>query len=400
MDPFRPWLIQLGFVNLLTCLLLSGCQKQKTTTEELSTGQIYKVGQGNYSTTFGIYDTSPESPDGSRIAYIRFLQEPKHERDGHPGELWLCDSDLTNHRKVCDVPIVRPHNGAQVFWVDDQTLGFHTAWSDNPRELFVVDASSGENRFAPIPGVTDVGHDAHAGKILFATDVRTKGTPIGVPGMYELDAATGEYTLLISVSELNKLKHVLPASALNAEGAYPESEWKFLHLMYSPNAERIAFRLDVGTEPSQRLRLSMKPDGSDVINLDPLLLHFRWYDDQTFAGHDRDKSRWLLPVRYSYQSEFLGTIANVPGNHYAMSPDRKGFLSESNYNSDPVILRYYHADDNLQTSQIIAEFSPLDVIWKKRYHVNPAFSQDGKRAYFHMPTEDGYNGTYVVQIKP
>ena len=381
---------------------MSACSPKGSDSKTFEVGEVYQVGDGAQSTSFGIYDTSPESPDGSRIAYVRFLEEPANPRDGRPGELWVCETDLSHHRKVCDISLVRTHNGAQVFWLDNETIGFFTPWSSEPRELLFVDADTGENRFPPIRGITSVGHEPHDGKVLYAMDVRAVGPPLGEAGIYEFDSATGKSRMVLSLAKLNTYKDLLPQEALKAKKAYREDEWKFFHLMYSPNAERIAFRIDVGENRSQRLRVNMQSDGSDFHVLNSPLLHFRFYDDSSIAGHERgvDVNREQLPVRYSSSGEYLETLAEVPGNHYAISPDRMSFASESDYNSEPVVLRYYHAGDDLSSSMVLAEFPPQDVVWEKRFHVNPSFSRDGKRVYFHMPTADGRNGTFFAVVEP
>ena len=169
--------------------------------------------------------------------------------------------------------------------------------------------------------------------------------------------------------------------------------------MYSPSGKHIAFRLDVGRRVTERLRVVMNADGSDVCILSNRLLHLFFYDDDSLIGHDRREGHEQLPVRYSYDDVFMETLAQVPGNHFAVSPDLESFASESDYGSDPVVLSYYHKGD-VEPSLVLAEFDPQDVVWEKRFHVNPAFSRDGKRLYFHIPTADGRNGTYVAIVKP
>lgn len=363
-------------------------------------GEVFAVGPQEHSSSFGIYNTSPESPDGSRIAYVRFTQEPEDPKDGRPGELWVCDTDLTHHRKVRNMGPVRPHNGSQVFWGNDHTLIYQTPYdAEPPCELHVVDAETGEDRFAPIPGALAVSHDVHEQKILFATDKRADGTAWRPAGIYELDLRTGEIRSILTLEALNALKPSIPSAALDAKGLYPDEGWHFFHLMYSPEGSHIAFRLDIGKQTASRLRVVMTSDGQQVYFLDNPLLHFCFYDDDTMAGHDRRPGHELLPVRYTVDGTFIETLAEIPGNHFAISPDRQGFASETDYGSDPVVLHYYHAGDS-EPRLTLATFSPQDVVWEKRFHVNPAFSRDGKRLYFHMPTADGRNGTYVAIVEP
>lgn len=373
-------------------LTLAGCGNEPP----LPVG-LHKVAPGNASTSFGMYGTSPESPDGSRIAYVRFLAEPSTPKDGQPGELWICNTDLTNHRKLRNIPLIRPHNGAETLWIDNKTIAFTTPWNSGPRELFIVDAETGDDRIPPIKGISDFGHNAHNGKVLFAIDSRSKENT-GPPGIYELHADTGEIHSVLLLSELIADNPTIPDAALKASDTYPPEEWKFFHLMYSPDGRKLSFRLDVGKKEPSRLDAVLDTDGSNLHIWSVKLLHSLWFDEGSLVGHSKE-ARSLIPVRYSHTGDFIEKIAPISGNHLAISPDGKSFASENDYQSDPVILKYYQSGD-LSPRKILAEFSPGNVVWEKNFHANPAFSPDGRRIYFHMPSTESTNGTYVFQLEP
>ena len=62
-----------------------------------------RVGPEGFNSTFGYYGTTPESPDGLMIAYVKLLQETGINRDEMvPGEIWVCNSDLSNHLTQSD----------------------------------------------------------------------------------------------------------------------------------------------------------------------------------------------------------------------------------------------------------------------------------------------------------
>lgn len=354
------------------------------------------VGPAGQSTSFGYYDVSPESPDGTRIAYVRFLEEPADRRDGKPGELWLCDVNLQNHRKLCDIPLIRPHNGAEVLWVDDDTLAFATPWNDGPRALYVVDAQTGTNRIEPVRGITDLGHTAHDGRVLFAIDRRSKAPELGEFGIYELDTTTGERHEVLLQRDLNPAIADAPLLPETIQDAYAPDGRTFLHLQHSPDGRRLSFRYDVGPKGPARLSINLDRQTGQV-HVIRKMLHTLWYDATTLAGHDKEDRR-LTPILITNTGELVDNLADVPGNHFAISPDRQGFLSESDYQSDPVVLHYYQRGDT-QPRQTLASFAPLQTTWDKTFHANPSFSRDGKRAYFHMPASDATNGTFVIELK-
>jgi hypothetical protein len=70
------------------------------------------------------YNISPESPDGTRIAYVIRDAEAKNSDNGGrmPGSLWICDRDLSNHRKIRDLKAVSSHNGVCTLWIDDARI--------------------------------------------------------------------------------------------------------------------------------------------------------------------------------------------------------------------------------------------------------------------------------------
>ena len=54
------------------------------------------MGKGDASTVYAYYNTSPESPDGKRIFYLLYKNEPDDQQKSVPGELWICSRSLKN----------------------------------------------------------------------------------------------------------------------------------------------------------------------------------------------------------------------------------------------------------------------------------------------------------------
>ena len=58
---------------------------------------------GILAVTFGYYGTTPESPDGRWLVTTRFAAWPADRRTRVAGELWLCDSDFGQHRRLAEI---------------------------------------------------------------------------------------------------------------------------------------------------------------------------------------------------------------------------------------------------------------------------------------------------------
>ena len=58
---------------------------------------------GAESTLLSWNGTTPESPDAKRLVYFRQPDPVDENMRDFTGEIWVCDWDLTNHRKVFDM---------------------------------------------------------------------------------------------------------------------------------------------------------------------------------------------------------------------------------------------------------------------------------------------------------
>jgi hypothetical protein len=301
-----------------------------------------------------------------------------------PGALWFCDRDLRNHRKLRDLKAVNSHNGVSLLWIDDSRLAVNEHGS-----VSIIDAGSGEVLHGPYFG--GIGHNAKDHHILLSVG---KDNPYGPSGIYEIDADTGEIDLLRS-----DVSHAAYQSRF-PEGYNPDpTTWKTLHLQYSPSGTRISYRFDcahksyVGRERQEEYKLlfTMDRDGGDAVKFGPKPMHFSWFDEDSIAGHDNqiedgqpnDKS----VRRWDRHGKFIETLAGY-GNHLSFSPDREFYATESWYGAVPVVLRVYRRGE---VSPILKRIVSRDsrTTWELRYHVNPSFSRDGRRVYFHYSSELG-----------
>ena len=330
--------------------------------------QTIPVYEGPETTSFGIFGTSPESPDGKRICYTRYPHFPsKGETKAAEGELWVCDQNLSSHRKLVNL-IVKPlHNGTRAFWVDNDQI----AYSSN-REIFVVDAASGETLLGPYRG--DLGHDAYDHRLLFWDLSQGEREP----GPYELDADSGQLRLLVQVAEIRECVEKGLERKI--------SDFTAKHLAFSKDGSLIGFRLHGELENM----LTFRPDGSEL-RLYPTKkpMHQLWYDGNTIMGVWRKGPEGKIRhfYRWSLEGEVLEELAGSV-SHAAASPDRQWFAGETcDYFKQPVEMALYRRGE---TEPVATFFKHpyADITWNQRFHVNPAFSRDGKRLYFWEATRE------------
>jgi len=332
---------------------------------------------------FSYFNTSPESPDGSRIAFVTFQSQPDERSDDVQGALWVADTQGRNANKVISIAQLDNHNGAKQQWVDDETI----AYTDG-LNIFVVDVESGAVIAGPHPGV--LGHDAHSGKILFAVHAGISTTR--EKGVYELDVATDQVRQILSYADLAAISYP------NTNTATEELDIR--HAQYSPDGSHIAIRVaPEGASEMRKFLLTCKPDGSDLVLFGPKPMHFLWWDENTMAGHDHqvadgqpdDRSA----RRWTRSGQFLETLA-PPGNHLAFSPGRTFLSSESWYSSHPVELYLYVRGKDGSSGRQVISSEHSSMVWDKGLHINPAFSRDGRRLYFNLPTD--YGGTQIAAV--
>jgi Tol biopolymer transport system component len=361
----------------------------------LAEPEIQRIGLPGQIASLGYYNTTPESPDGTRIAYVIQDGVSKAYINGGrtTGSLWICSRDLTGHRKVRDISSIGAHNGANVLWIDDSRI----AYSDDGR-IYIIDVDSGAVLHGPYEG--GLGHNTVENHILLSAG---KDNPYGPSGIYEINADTGEIQLIRS-----DVSHAAYQSEF-PDGYNPdETTWKTLHLQYSPSGSRISYRFDaahksfVGNDRQEEFKLvyTMNRDGSEPVLFGPKPMHFSWFDDHSIAGHDNQIDDGLPDNkharRWDRQGNFIETLAGY-GNHLAFSPDRQFYATESWYGTVPVVLRVYRRGETAPLLQRVVSEDD-NTTWDLRYHVNPSFSRDGRRVYFNNSPEAGIIEASYIEI--
>ena len=359
------------------------------------------------SSTFGYFNTCPESPDGKYIAYVRFNTVPKGKKNTNAA-LWLLNRNTNKRFKLVDIPEVPVHNGAQFCWVDNKTIIFQDGRTsslnqdnydkfENGRYDYIASVNIDTKKVRRYDIRGHIGHISVGGNVPVSV---FSDRPGYVSGAYELSVYTGKSRL---ICRPNIFKDMVPEEIKKGREDNVLG-WKLLHLSYSPDGKKLSMRMDVrghgeklsGGGP-QHTFVTIYTDGTHPVFFGPKPLHNNWYDNNSIVGHCGDPKDG--PIRegtsdllkeykgggvYHFQIypevKCLGKLAPF-GNHLGYSRDGEWFASENWYREDSVEMRIYKKYDT----------KPRAIAFKNRYkkrtwddtiHCNPSFSADGKRVYF------------------
>ena len=362
----------------------------------------HRVGPAGVSTSFGYYAVSPESPNGEQITYIRYVQPPKTGTLSRPAELWICNRNAKNHRKVADLGPCPTHNGARAMWVANDRIAVHTG---NPGptggELRVCDISSGKPVFEPFHA-TLTGPTQFEGHLIFwvwpeQTDLC--GRPAGA---YQFNTVTGSVSLLFDMNDLKALTDNIPGKLSRGARLLPIARQRLYHVKFSPDGSRIAFRADVLEKPGggKVKALAFYHRETKTFSWFPDLRpnHYFWYDNESIAGHDINPAR--LPFRRLRRFDLAGKPLEdlgAKGIHVAPSPDRQAFASDSMWSERRGVHTYRRGQF---VPRFLSDSTPFfdRVTRGLRFHQNPSFSRDGSRVYYHKPLSPALNGTFYSDL--
>jgi hypothetical protein len=346
----------------------------------------------NQFSSFGYYNSCPESPDGSRITYVVYDQAPIGPDTKVDGSLWVCNRDLTNHRMVKKLGVkCTNHNGALQQWVDNDTIAYSSPGPVNGA-IYLVNADNGEIEFGPYTGGY-IGDNNIRGKVLIC--IRYKSN-VGEAGLYELDTKTGKVRCIFKVND-----YVKYYDTYKWGGNKDVRTWKIAHAMYSADGSYIAFEI-VPALPGRKFYLfTSKPDGNDLRYWGgDQPMHYQWYDSNTLWGSDEEvddgQENNKFFKRWDRNKKFIETLGG-PGCHTGASADGQWVAGESWYKSNPVKLQLYKRGKT-QPVATIFETINTDMIWAHNGHVSPSFSRDGKRLYYNRAVSNQLKQAYCCDL--
>lgn len=362
---------------------------------EVATLVHERVSPPGRAAEIGYFGTCPESPDGTKIAYVVYNAKPTPASPGGAsGSLHVCNTDLTQHAKIRDLEKIRWEDGASQIWLANDAIAYMDYPPGRGPVTYVVN-TRGEVLHGPFEGC--LGHgDAPNGSVPLWVDRRQypHGSSLGSSGIYLLSGGTVKQVVDLQ-RDFGPLKDRLG-------GSDDPGEWNMYHPQLSTRGTYLSLRLDTGKEALSQYLLSCRVDGMDVrlFESQKKPLHQQWYDDSTLFGHETvfkpaDGGPRHRARRWDRDGKYLETLAGV-GNHPGISPDRKYLASDNLYQLDPVVVQLFRTGRNEPVALIMRE-APGPV-WRMRTHVNPAFSRDGKRVYFNKPV-DGMPQVHRVELE-
>ncbi|MCA9058008.1 MAG: hypothetical protein KDA85_05895 [Planctomycetaceae bacterium] len=339
---------------------------------------------------FGYYDKLQFDPTSR---YVLGMEVPFEHRSPRPDdEIQIGMVDLEDDDRWISLGQSTAWNwqqGCMLQWLpgSDSTV----LWNDRGQTDYVchlLDVKTGELRTVPsaVYCVSPDGRTAVTPDFRRIADVRPGYGYNGFPdpfaaelapqdtGIFRVDLATGERTLIISLAQIAELGEI--------PNHKPGIKHYFNHLLFSPDGNRfIALHRWQYPDGSRLTRLiTARPDGTDIRIVIPngYASHFIWRDSQHILSQSRhfcDNPNWgdfLFEDRENGHVEEIGHDVLDSGGHLSYLPGGEWILNDT----------YPKGAERLQTPHL--------------YHV--ASSRRIDLGSFHLPAE--YTGEWRVDTHP
>ncbi len=331
------------------------------------------------SSILGMNGGLPESPDGSLLVYAR--KRHLDRKDDNRTEIWVCNYDLTGHRKVYEV-VCGNHNGPSATFLNNDWIVFRGQNEQQFSYFLIYDIRREQAVYGPI--IAKESHRGENGYYPFSISDQYVGQnpaypEIGGPGVYTLELATGKIRQVVDSEDL--------LAFIRSRGLTPnENTARMSHVQLNPSATRVMMRLSV-EECKVLGALGCYDLVTGTWHLIPdKPIHQLWYDDDSYMAmyHHHDGKRIVKETsrmnRYSLDGEIIEPLGGI-GNHIDGSPDRKWFASDTCFPDSSIDIRLYRKGE-LEPVAVLDSHPFHKEVFGLQVHPNPTFSQDGKRIYF------------------
>lgn len=349
--------------------------------------EIQKISEGEYSTLLGMNGGMNESPDASRIVYARKANLERSET-----EIWVCNRNLENHRKVFDVSCGN-HNGPSATFITNSLIVFRDS-IDNLPVFRIMDVDTGVVKYKICAKES---HCAENGKYPFSVskeflDKNPDYPEINGCGIYILDVMNGKITLAASEEDILNMvcEHGLTPNKYTASVS---------HVQLNPSATSVMMRLSVEDCSVFGALGCIDLDTGNTHVIPDKPVHQLWFDDNTYMATRQFNQGKHIEMEMSYIARFSkdGEEIEVLGgisNHMDGSADRQWFAGDRCYPDFATDVYLYRRGDK-KASAVFEIPQDEYTTWKLQVHPNPSFSHDGKRLYFNRICSDG--GKYKTE---
>ena len=331
---------------------------------------------GGRAAVHNYYDLSPESPDGTRVAFFAF--------DGiapSPGSIMVAGRDGDGMRAVAKASSGSAHRGAFQQWVDANRLAFHT---DTPagRVTVVVDLETGHRH--QLPGAVRV-FSPQGTRIAHATDyTRRLGGCCRLEAVYVTDFES-EGVPVLTLGQVRAVHPLVDRFAEEAPPAFGDVRWAPDGASFFVTFTNVGYK-SIGRAIQRVNSLFLaEADGSDLRYLGEFGHHPRWAPDGTFIYTIDPQPGGVdgLTARRLDGSAPTVLFAQAPGVHPSFSLDMKHVMTDAyDWPSKGLAALMLYDADGSGAHQVLARFAAPDLTHATGTHPHPAWSRDGRRIYF------------------
>jgi hypothetical protein len=359
---------------------------------------VKPVYRGIESTTLSIYDTSPESPDGK---YICFIKYPGIVQGGHLGMPVKANVMLKNRasgttRMIFEVSC-NNHNGVNALWINDSLLAFQV---NDFKDFVIYNIHSNRSVFGLTEG--EIGHKSF-GNLLFYSVCNARLLVYDNTrtlyksereGIYSLNCITGEIIQVVRKDDIIE-------AFVTQNPDVSKNETKILHVDPNLQNDKIMFDYRYRSNSAKAwisLHGIVNANGTEIRWIKVRPMHVVWFDDNSMFGLDTEDREHKI-YRYDLYGKKIEMLGGT-STHVGASPSREWYVGESDFykpEEDGFTRVYLYKRGDKQPYALLSEWKNTKITWTWVAHVNPSFSTDGERVYFIRASnsEDRYEAVFI-----